>query len=80
MIRSGSGTSGIGMLGLVAEPLGLPFSAISILILATFPIIDPGITVANVYLNVATGVLVVGPATPEEIEASTIAEPVAVGS
>jgi proton glutamate symport protein len=73
------GLVGIGMLGLVAEPLGLPFSAISILILATFPIIDPGITVANVYLNVATGVLVAGPAAPEEIEAATLAEPVAVG-
>lgn len=73
------GLVGIGMLGLVAEPLGLPFSAISILILATFPIIDPGITVANVYLNAATGVLIAGKAEPEEIEAAAAAEPVAVG-
>ena len=64
------GLVGIGMLSLVAEPLGLPFSAISILILATFPIIDPGITVANVYLNAATGVMVAERSEAEEIEAA----------
>lgn len=35
----------------------------SVLILATFPLIDPGITVANVYLNTATGVIIADRAT-----------------
>ncbi|MGE3857011.1 MAG: dicarboxylate/amino acid:cation symporter [Dehalococcoidia bacterium] len=74
------GLVGIGMLGLVAEPLGLPFSAISILILATFPIIDPGITVANVYLNVATGVIIAGRAEDAPVADEVFAEPVAIGS
>lgn len=71
------GLVGIGMLSLVAEPLGLPFSAISILILATFPIIDPGITVANVYLNAATGVLVAERSEAEEIETAAATPEVA---
>jgi len=70
------GLVGIGMLALVSEPLGLPFSAISILILATFPIIDPVITVANVYLNVATGALVAGTAEDAPAEAVRVASEV----
>ena len=34
-----------------------------VLILAPFPLIDPGITVANVYLNTATGVIIADRAT-----------------
>lgn len=68
------GLISIGALGLVSEPLGLPFSAISVLILATFPIIDPIITLANIYLNVATAAVVVGSPVSESADVRAAVE------
>jgi proton glutamate symport protein len=58
---AGAGAPGlvsISMVSIVLLPLGLPAQAITILLIAIYPIIDPITTVANVNANLAIGVVI----------------------
>ncbi|MBB6673762.1 dicarboxylate/amino acid:cation symporter [Cohnella nanjingensis] len=58
---AGAGSPGIvsiGMISLIADPLHLPYATGVILLMAVNPIIDPGVTTANIMLNCASTVLI----------------------
>jgi len=63
-IFAGINTSGatgaitLGMLSIVLDPLGLPFSAVLLLFIAVDPIIDPARTLMTIYPNVAATTLI----------------------
>lgn len=64
---AGAGAPGvvsISMLSMIAAPMGIPFSAAAILLLAVFPIIDPLLTAANMHVNCATAAVIAKPADP----------------
>lgn len=58
---AGAGSPGVvslSMLSMVSIPLGLPYGATVILLLAIIPIIDPIVTTANIHLNCAAAVCI----------------------
>ena len=58
---AGAGTPGIiavAMLSIIFTPLGLPSSAMIVLLLAINPVIEPVTTLTNVYANCAATVLI----------------------
>jgi proton glutamate symport protein len=70
---AGAGSPGIvsiGMISLIADPLHLPYTTGVILLMAVNPIIDPGVTTANILLNCASTVVIAGTEEDESISAS----------
>jgi len=68
---AGAGSPGIvsiAMISLIAAPLHLPYTTGVILLMAVNPIIDPGLTTANIMLNCASTIVIAG--TEEEPSAS----------
>ncbi|NBD25158.1 dicarboxylate/amino acid:cation symporter [Paenibacillus glycinis] len=66
---AGAGSPGIvsiAMIALIAGPLQLPYATGVILLMAVNPIIDPGVTAANVMLNCASTVMIAGGTADEE--------------
>lgn len=59
MAASGApGLAAVSMISLILEPLGLPVQVAVILLAAIEPIVDPMITVTNVYANCATSAII----------------------
>jgi proton glutamate symport protein len=57
------GLAGIGMIAIVLDPLGLPAAVAIVLLSSVDPLLEPAITLADVYGNCAAAAVVVEPAT-----------------
>lgn len=66
-----SGIATLPMLGIILDPMGLPISAIMVLLIAVDPFVDVLRTLLTVYVNSAAAALVSPPFSQEQIKSSS---------
>jgi Na+/H+-dicarboxylate symporter len=69
------GVAALSMIAIILQPLGLPVDVAVILLAAIDPIIDPVLTMVNVYANCAMTVLVAKKEAPHSLSQSNFEEP-----